>query len=103
MTPFFNKTCSEIGEERDEFSPIRSRNKSPKGSISEFYYYYYLILYMDNYLHMYNYLNMYNYLHMYKISNIFWIIARSDGQLLPVLDGKALSQPMPHPSGKIVW
>ena len=33
--PFFLQTCSEVGEERDEFSPIRS-NKPPKGSISQF-------------------------------------------------------------------
>ena len=28
--PPFLLTCSEVGEERDEFSPIRSRNKPPE-------------------------------------------------------------------------
>ena len=35
--PLFLQTCSEVGEERDEFSPIRSRNKPPEGSTSDFF------------------------------------------------------------------
>ena len=35
LPPPFLQTCSEVGEERDEFSPI-SRNKPAKGSTSLF-------------------------------------------------------------------
>ena len=43
--PPFLQTCSEIGEKRDAFSPIRG-NKPPEGSTSLFLFAFMIFLYM---------------------------------------------------------
>ena len=64
--------------------------------------------YMYNYLHIYNYLHNYVQLFTYvqlstyvQISSMFWATGGS-AQPLQAQGGRALSQPKPHPSDKIV-
>ena len=87
------QTCSEVGEERDEFSPIRSRNTPPKEGPKKSFIFF-LIGFIVFFIYM------CKYLHMYKISSMFWATGGSAEQPLQVPGGRALSQPMPHPSGK---
>ena len=46
------QTCSEIGEERDDFSPVR-RNKPPKGSMSQVGFFFLIIYYIQSIYVMY--------------------------------------------------
>ena len=96
VAPHFLQTCSEVGEERDEFSPIRSRNKPPKGSTSEFFKIYLFIFF---YIYVYIYVQLFTYV---QISSIPWATGVSAEQPLQVPGGRALNQLRPHPSGKIV-
>ena len=73
--PPFLQTCSEIGKERDEFSPIKG-NKTPKGSMSQFF----LFFFLDYILIYYTQLKvstLYTLSHMYT-SPHFWACLSAD-------------------------
>ena len=82
-----NTSCSEVGEERNEFTPIRNRNKPPEGSTSQFSCFF-------CYVQVFTYVQIFT--SVQQISSI------SAEQPLQVPGGRALNQPRPHPSGKIV-
>ena len=85
--PPFLQTCSEVGEERDEFSPRRQINL-PKEAYHFFFGDFYFII-------------MYYTMYIYTNLNIRAICGSAEQPLLG-LDGKALSQPKPHPSNRTV-
>ena len=89
VAPPFLQTSSEVGEERDEFNPINSRNKPPKGSTSELCFFFVLYIYVQLFTYV-------------QISSVPWATGGSVEQSLQAPGGRALNQPRPHPSGKIV-
>ena len=69
-------------------------NLPPEGSISRvFFCDFFLYIQLFTYVH---------YLYIDTESPLFWVICGSAEQPLQVPDGRALSQPRPHPSDKIV-
>ena len=88
--PFFLQTCSKVGEERDEFSPIR-KTKPPKRSMSQFFGLFYLYLCTSIYI-------MYICTHLL----ITGLVGGSAEQPLLAPNGTALNQPKPDPSNRIV-
>ena len=64
--PLLFQTCSEVGEERDEFSPLEFN--LPEEARPENFFLFFFIFFLYIFLnYMCNtYTNMYNYLHMYK-------------------------------------
>ena len=73
------------------------RNKPPKGSMSQFFFVFFLFFY-DLYLSKYQYIH---YVHIYKeCLLIIGPVGGSAEQPLLALNGKALSQPRPHPSNR---
>ena len=91
--PLFLQTCSEVGEERDEFSPIKL---SLPEEVREIFFFCVLLLnYMCN---IYKYVQVFTYV---QISSRYQSVGGSAEQPQPVQDGRALSQPKPHPSGRI--
>ena len=72
------ETCSDLGEERAEFSPIRHKTSQKEANEKDF---------LSTYV---------------QISSMCWTAGGSAVQPLQGPDGKALSQPKPHPLSKIV-
>ena len=56
-----------------------------------------LLNYMYN---IYTYVQLFTYV---QISSRYWSVGRSAEQPLQGPDGRALNQPKPHPSSRIVW
>ena len=86
----FSQTGSEKEEERDVFSP--TRNKLPKGSESQFFFFF-----------LYTYVLYTRFIHYIQYVHIsFWVGGGSVEQ--PPMDpnGKALNQPKPHLSNRTV-
>ena len=90
--PLFIQTCSEVGEERDEFSPIKL---SLPEEVREIFFFLLLLNYMCN---IYKYVQVFTYV---QISSRYQSVGGSAEQPQPVQDGRALSQPKPHPSDRI--
>ena len=89
----FLQTCSEVGEERDEFSPIEF-NLPEK--VRFFFFFFVLLL---NYM-----CNIYEYVQLItdvQISSRYQSVGGSAEQPQQDQDGRALSQPKPHPSDRI--
>ena len=89
--PFFLQTCSEVGEERDEFSPIEI--SLPEEVLRFFFFFFFN--YMCN---IYKYVQVFTYV---QISSRYRFAGGSAEQPQPDQDGRALSQPRPHPSDRI--
>ena len=83
----FPQTCSEEGEDRAEFSPLKEINLPKEARLIFFF------LMLLNYIYT-----------IYIFTNLLWVpfIGGSAGQPPPDPNGRALSQPRPHPSDKIV-
>ena len=94
LPPPFLQTCSEVGEERDEFSPIELN--LPEEVRETFFFIYLLFLnYMCN---VYKYVQLFTYV---QISSRYQSVGGSAEQPQQDEDGRALSQPKPHPSDRI--
>ena len=92
--PFFLQTFSEVGEERDEFSPIEL--SLPKEVREIFFFFFVLLLnYMCN---IYKYVPLFTYV---QISSKYQSVGGSAEQPQQDQDGRALNQPKPHPSDRI--
>ena len=87
--PLFLQTCSEVGEERDEFSPIEI---SLPEEVLRFFFF---LNYMCN---IYKYVQVFTYV---QISSRYRFAGGSAEQPQPDQDGRALSRPRPHPSDRI--
>ena len=76
------------------------RNKPPKGSMSQFFGFFFF--FFDWLIYTYLSISIYNmYIFTIKCPLIIGPAGGSAGQPLLALDGKALSQPKPHPSDSI--
>ena len=84
------QTCSEVGEERDEFSPITNKNLPKEVRPSFFFFFFFFFCFLTICV-------LFTYV---QIFSIYWSIGGSAEQPQPDPDGKALSQPKPHPSSK---
>ena len=73
------------------------RNKPPKGSMSQFFLFCFFLI--DLYLSKYEY-TLCTYLQVYLL--IIGLVSGSAEQPQPALNGRALSQPRPHLSDRIV-
>ena len=89
--PFFLQTCSEVGEERDEFSPIEL---SLPEEVREIFFFVLLLNYMCN---IYKYVPLFTYV---QISSKYQSVGGSAEQPQQDQDGRALNQPKPHPSDR---
>ena len=94
LPPLFKQTCSEVGEERDEFSPIGIN--LPKEARLSFVFFCFFFNYMCN---IYTYVQLFFYV---QITSRYWPVGGSAEQPLQGPDGRALNQPKPHPSSRIV-
>ena len=93
LPPPFLQTCSEVGEERDEFSPIKI---SLLEEVREIFFFFLLLL---NYVcNIYKYVQVFTYVHL---SSRYQSVGGSAEQPQLVRDDRALSQPKPHPSDRI--
>ena len=93
--PFFLQTCSEVGKERDEFSPIKL--PLPE-EVREIFFFFFFLL-MLNYM-----CNIYKYVLLFtnaQISSKVSTVGGSAEHPQQGQDGRALNQPKPHPSDKI--
>ena len=87
------QTCSEVGEERDEFSPIKL--PLPEEVCERFFFFVLLLNYMCN---------IYKYVHLFtdvQISSKSPSVGGSAEQPQQGQGGRALNQPKPHPSDRI--
>ena len=89
--PPFVQTCSEVGEERDEFSPIEI-------SLPEEVLRFFFFLFLNYMCNIYKYVQVFTYV---QISSRCRSAGGSAGQPQPDQDGRALSRPKPHPSDRI--
>ena len=98
--PPFLQTCSEVGEERDEFSPIKlSLPEEVREIFFFFFFFFFFFLLLLNYVcNIYKYVQVFTYVHL---SSRYQSVGGSAEQPQPVRDDRALSQPKPHPSDRI--
>ena len=76
-------------------SSVPRNNKPPKGSMSQLFFFFLNDLYLSKYIH-------YVHIILQECLLPIGLGGGSAGQPRPALDGKALSQPKPHPSDRIV-
>ena len=96
VSPPFLQTCSEVGEERDEFSPIKlSLPEEVREIIIIIFFVCVFLNYMCN---IYKYVLLFTYV---QISSRYQSVGGSAEQPQQDQDGRALSQPKPHPSDRI--
>ena len=98
LLPLFLQTCSKVGEERDEFSPLR-RNKPLKGSMSQFFFIFFFFILIIYYRYIQSIYIMYILCTHLLISGL---VGGSAEQPPLGPNGKALNQSKPHPSNRIV-
>ena len=93
--PLFKQTCSEVGEERDEFSPIEV---NPPEEVRPDFFFFFFFFFLPNYVHVYKNVQLTSYV---QISSRYLPVGGSAEQPQQDPDGRAQNQPKPHPSGKI--
>ena len=94
--PLFLQTCSEVGEERDEFSPLElnlPEEARPEIFLIFFFFFFFCSLTICAIS-----IQLFTYV---QISSRYQSVGGSAEQPQPVQDGRALSPPKPHPSGRI--